>query len=77
MYYLSAMISLIEFKDYILDNLGKEISFGSMEFYYILSEDNYIKIYEVDLDEFGFPAPIIKGCFSTNISVLIEEWKTK
>lgn len=48
-----------------------------MEFYYILSEDNYIKIYEVDLDEFGFPAPIIKGCFSTNISVLIEEWKTK
>jgi hypothetical protein len=77
MYYLSAMKSLIEFKDYILDNLGKEISFGSMEFYYILSEDNYIKIYEVDLDEFGFPAPIIKGCFSTNISVLIEEWKTK
>jgi hypothetical protein len=77
MYYLLAMKSLIEFKDYILDNLGKEISFGSMEFYYILSEDNYIKIYEVDLDEFGFPAPIIKGCFSTNISVLIEEWKTK
>jgi hypothetical protein len=29
------------------------------------------------LDEFGFPAPLIKGCFSTNISVLIEEWKTK
>jgi hypothetical protein len=74
MYYLLAMKSLIEFKDYILDNLGKEISFGDMEFYYILSKDNYIKIYEVDLDEFGFPAPILKGCFSTNINMLIEEW---
>ena len=77
MYYLSAMKSLIEFKDYILDNLGKEISFGDMEFYYILSSDNYLKIYEVDLDEFDIPTPIWKGCFGTNISVLIEEWKTK
>jgi hypothetical protein len=46
-----------------------------MEFYYILSADYYLKIYEVDLDEFDIPAPIWKGCFSTNISVLIEEWK--
>jgi hypothetical protein len=69
------MKSLVEFKDYILDNLGKEISFGDMEFYYILDADNYLKIYEVDLDEFNLPSPIIKGCFSTNISVLIKEWK--
>jgi hypothetical protein len=77
MYYLRAMKNLINFRDYILDNLGKEISFGDMEFYYILGADNYLKIYEVDLDEFGFPAPIWKGCFGTNISVLINEWKTK
>jgi len=77
MYYFQAMKTLTDFKDYILDNLGKEISFGDMEFYYILDCNFYLKIYEVDLDEFGFPAPLIKGCFSTNISVLIEEWKTK
>lgn len=77
MYYFRAMKTLTEFKDYILDNLGEEISFGDMEFYYILGLDNYLKMYEVDLDEFGFPAPIMKGCFGTNISVLIEEWKTK
>ena len=76
MYYLLAMKTLVEFKDYILNNLGKEISFGDMEFYYILDANNYIKIYEVDLDEFGFPSPIMKGSFCTNISSLIEEWKT-
>ena len=77
MYYLSAMNSIFQFKDYILANLGEEIFFGDMEFYYILGADYYLKIYEVDLDEFGFPAPIWKGCFGTNISVLVEEWKTK
>jgi hypothetical protein len=75
MYYFQAMKNLIEFRDYILDNQGKEIFFGDMEFYYILSADYYLKIYEVDLDEFDIPAPIWKGCFGTNISVLIEEWK--
>jgi hypothetical protein len=75
MYYFQAMKSLVEFKDYILDNLGKEISFGDMEFYYVLDADNYLKIYEVDLDECNLPAPIMKGCFGTNISVLIKEWK--
>jgi hypothetical protein len=75
MYYFKAMESLIDFKDYILANLGEEIFFGDMEFYYILSADYYLKIYEVDLDEFGFPAPIMKGCFGTNINMLIEEWK--
>jgi len=74
MYYFKAMESLIDFKDYILANLGKEIFFGDMEFYYILHPDNYLKIYEVDLDECNLPAPIWKGCFGTNISVLIEEW---
>jgi hypothetical protein len=74
MYYFKAMESLTEFKDYILDNLGEEIFFGNMEFYYILGSNYYLKIYEVDLDEFGFPAPIWKGCFGTNISVLIKEW---
>jgi hypothetical protein len=74
MYYFKAMESLTEFKDYILDNLGEEIFFGNMEFYYILGLNYYLKIYEVDLDEFGFPAPIWKGCFGTNISVLIKEW---
>lgn len=77
MYYLLAMKNLLDFKDFILCNLGKEISFGDMEFYYILNSDNYLKIYEVDLDEFDIPAPIWKGCFGTNISVLIEEWKNK
>ena len=77
MYYLLAMNSIFQFKDYILANLGEEIFFGDMEFYYILGADYYLKIYEVDLDEFGFPAPIWKGCFGTNISVLVEEWKTK
>lgn len=77
MYYLLAMNSLSEFRDYILSNLGNEIFFGNMEFYYILNKDNYLKIYEVDLDEFDFPSPIWKGCFGTNISVLIEEWKAK
>jgi hypothetical protein len=77
MYYFKAMESLIDFKDYILGNLSKEIFFGDMEFYFILDSDFYLKIYEVDLDEFGFPAPIWKGCFGTNISMLIEEWKTK
>jgi hypothetical protein len=75
MYYFQAIIDLIDFKSYILDNLGKEISFGNMEFYYILDSDYYLKIYEVDLDEFDIPAPIWKGCFSTNISMLIDEWK--
>jgi hypothetical protein len=77
MYYFQAMKTLTDFKDYILDNLGEEIFFGDMEFYYILHPDNYLKIYEVDLDEFNLPAPKLKGCFGTNISVLIEEWKTK
>ena len=77
MYYLLAMNSIFQFKDYILANLGKEIFFGDMEFYYNLDTDYYLKIYEVDLDEFGFPAPIWKGCFGTNICVLVEEWKTK
>ncbi len=77
MYYFKAMKKLIDFKGYILDNLGKEIFFGDMEFYYILSADYYLKIFEVDLDECNLPAPIIKGCFGTNISVLIEGWKEK
>jgi hypothetical protein len=75
MYYFQAIKNLKEFKDYILDNLGKELSFGDMEFYYILGADYYLKIYEVDLDEFNIPTPIYKGCFGTNISVLIKEWK--
>jgi hypothetical protein len=75
MYYLLAMNNLLDFKDYILNNPGKDISFGDMEFYYILSADNYLKIYEVDLDVFDIPAPIWKGCFGTNISVLLKEWK--
>ena len=77
MYYLSAMNSIFQFKDYILANLGEEIFFGDMEFYYILDADNYLRIYEVDLDEFDIPAPKWKGSFGTNISVLIEEWKNK
>ena len=77
MYYFEAMKNLLEFKDFILDNLGKEIFFGDMEFYYILSVDNYLKIYEVDLDEFDIPTPIWKGCFGTNISMMIKEWKIK
>ena len=75
MYYFQAIKDLIDFKSYILDNLGKEISFGNMEFYYILDSDYYLKIYEVDLDEFDIPAPKLKGCFGTNISVLIKDWK--
>ncbi len=75
MYYFQAIKNLIEFKGYILENLGKEISFGDMEFYYILDTDYYLKIYEVDLDEFDLPSPKWKGCFGTNISVLIKEWK--
>ncbi len=75
MYYFHAIKNLIEFKDYILNNLSKELSFGDMEFYYILGADNYLKIYEVDLDEFNIPTPIYKGSFGTNISVLIKEWK--
>ena len=75
MYYFRAIESLIGFKDYILVNLGKEIFFGDMEFYYILGADNYLRIYEVDLDEFDIPAPKWKGSFGTNISLLIEEWK--
>ena len=77
MYYFQAMKNLLEFKNFILSNLGKEIFFGDMEFYYILDADNYLRIYEVDLDEFHIPTPIWKGCFGTNISVLITEWKTK
>jgi hypothetical protein len=75
MYYFQAMKNLIEFRDYILANLDKDISFGDMEFYYILSADYYLKIYEVDLDEFDIPTQKWKGCFGTNISVLIKEWK--
>jgi hypothetical protein len=75
MYYFQAIENLIEFKGYILENLGKEICFGDMEFYYILDADYYLKIYEVDLDEFDTPAPKWKGCFGTNISVLIKKWK--
>ena len=75
MYYFEAMKNLLEFKDFILDNFGEEIFFGDMQFYYILDTDNYLKIYEVDLDEFDIPAPKWKGCFGTNISVLIKEWK--
>ena len=75
MYYFQAIVDLIDFKSYILDNLGKEISFGNMKYYYILDSDYYLKIYEVDLDEFDIPAPKWKGCFGTNISVLIKDWK--
>jgi hypothetical protein len=77
MYYFEAMTKLTEFRDYILDNQGKEIFFGDMEFYYILDADNYLKIYEVDLDEFDIPTPKWKGSFGTNISVLIDEWKNR
>jgi hypothetical protein len=69
------MKNLLEFRDYILDNQGKEIFFGDMEFYYILDANYYLKIYEVDLDEFDIPAPIWKGSFGTNILSIIENWK--
>jgi hypothetical protein len=44
-------------------------------FLFLLGADNYLKIYEVDLDEFDIPTPKWKGCFGTNISVLISTSK--
>jgi hypothetical protein len=49
-----------------------------MEFYYSLRyEDGYSRlvVWEVDLDEFGYPSPILKGSIGTEISSYIKVWK--
>jgi hypothetical protein len=46
----------------------------NMEYYYVLN-GSYLKIYEVDLDEFDIPTPIWKGCFGCDISSVVEGWK--
>lgn len=74
MYYFNAISQLEEFKEYILSNIGNEIFFGNMEYYYILN-GTYLKIYEVDLDEFDIPSPILKGSIGCNISSIVEGWK--
>jgi hypothetical protein len=74
MYYFNAISQLEEFKEYILSNIGNEIYFGNMEYYYVLN-GSYLKIYEVDLDEFDIPTPIWKGCFGCDISSVVEGWK--
>jgi len=74
MYYFNALSQLEEFREYILSNIGNEIYFGNMEYYYVLN-GSYLKIYEVDLDEFDIPTPIWKGCFGCDISSIVEGWK--
>ena len=78
MYYFNAIEKLEEFKSYILSNLDNDISFGNMEYYYSLSKDEEyyrLKIWEVDLDEFGYPRVILKGCFGVEISNILAKWK--
>jgi hypothetical protein len=78
MFIFRALDQLEEFKSFILSNLNKNISFGDMEFYYSLSyEDGYSRlvVWEVDLDEFGYPSPILKGSIGTEISSYIKVWK--
>lgn len=78
MYYFNAIEQLEEFKSYILSNLDNDISFGNMEYYYSLFKDEEyyrLKIWEVDLDEFGYPEVILKGCFGVEISNILAKWK--
>jgi hypothetical protein len=78
MFIFKALDQLEEFKSFILSNLNNNISFGNMEFYYSLRyEDVYSRlvVWEVDLDEFGYPSPILKGSIGTEISSYIKVWK--
>jgi hypothetical protein len=78
MFIFKALDQLEEFKSFILSNLNNNISFGNMEFYYSLRyEDGYSRlvVWEVDLDEFGYPSPILKGSIGTEISSFIKVWK--
>ena len=78
MFIFRALDQLEEFKSFILSNLNNNISFGNMEFYYSLRyEDGYSRlvVWEVDLDEFGYPSPILRGSIGTEISSYIKVWK--
>jgi hypothetical protein len=78
MFIFRALDQLEEFKSFILSNLNNNISFGNMEFYYSLRyEDGYSRlvVWEVDLDEFGYPSPIFRGSIGTEISSYIKVWK--
>ena len=78
MFIFKALDQLEEFKSFILSNLNNNISFGNMEFYYSLRyEDGYSRlvVWEVDLDKFGYPSPILKGSIGTEISSYIKVWK--
>jgi hypothetical protein len=78
MFIFKALDQLEEFKSFILSNLNNNISFGNMEFYYSLRyEDGYSRlvVWEVDLDEFGYPSPIFRGSIGTEISSYIKVWK--
>jgi hypothetical protein len=78
MFIFRALDQLEEFKSFILSNLNNNISFGNMEFYYSLRyEDGYSRlvVWEVDLDEFGYPSPILRGSIGTEISSFIKVWK--
>jgi hypothetical protein len=78
MFIFKALDQLEEFKSFILSNLNNNISFGNMEFYYSLRyEDGYSRlvVWEVDLDEFGYPSPILRGSIGTEISSFIKVWK--
>jgi hypothetical protein len=78
MFIFKALDQLEEFKSFILSNLNNNISFGNMEFYYSLRyEDGYSRlvVWEVDLDEFGYPSPILRGSIGTEISSYIKVWK--
>jgi len=80
MFIFRALDQLEEFKSFILSNLNNNISFGNMEFYYSLRyEDGYSRlvVWEVDLDEFGYPSPILRGSIGTEISSYIKVWKEK
>ena len=59
MYYFNAISQLEEFKEYILSNIGNEIFFGNMEYYYILN-GTYLKIYEVDFNFYFFELQFVK-----------------
>ena len=78
MFIFRALDQLEEFKSFILSNLNNNISFGNMEFYYSLRyEDGYSRlvVWEVDLDEFGYPSPLLRGSIGTEISSYIKVWK--
>ena len=78
MFIFRALDQLEEFKSFILSNLNNNISFGNMEFYYSLRyEDGYSRlvVWEVDLDEFDYPSPILRGSIGTEISSYIKVWK--